>query len=73
LEQLGNLEDGQARVDAWPALMAHFIDQVLDNRELVLLHQRNHCALEQLQDNERHQAENELAELVRSAAHDLLD
>jgi AcrR family transcriptional regulator len=59
LEQLSNLEDGQARVDAWPALIDHLIDQVVDNRELVLLHQRNHRALEQLQDNERHQAENE--------------
>jgi AcrR family transcriptional regulator len=121
LERLNQLEDGQQRADAWPGLLDNFIEQVLDNRELVLLHQRNHGALDQLQYNERHQAENddieqqfrrilqspdiplerrvrmacsisavvgtlatgeavfgdvpmeELAELVRSAVHDLLD
>ena len=62
LDQLGGLEDGQARVDAWPALIDHFIDQVIDNRELVLLHQRNHRALEALTNNERHRAESGDAE-----------
>ncbi len=32
---------------------------MIDNRELVLLHQRNHRALEQLTDNDRHRAEND--------------
>lgn len=59
LEQLEQLEDGQARADAWPGLVDDFIDQVLENRELVLLHQRNHNALEELLNNERHQAEND--------------
>jgi AcrR family transcriptional regulator len=59
LEGLEGLEDGQAQVDAWPGLLDTFIDQVLDNRELVLLHQRNHRALEQLTNNERHEAEND--------------
>jgi AcrR family transcriptional regulator len=59
LERLGELEDGQPRADAWPGLIDDFIDQVLSNRELVLLHQRNHGAMEQLQYNERHQAEND--------------
>jgi AcrR family transcriptional regulator len=59
LEQLERLEDGQARADAWPGLVDRFIDQVLDNRELVLLHQRNYNALEELTNNERHQAEND--------------
>jgi AcrR family transcriptional regulator len=58
-DELDDLEDGQARADAWPRLIDNFIDQVMDNRELVLLHQRNHRALEQLHDNERHLAENE--------------
>jgi AcrR family transcriptional regulator len=58
LEQLGEL-DGPQRADAWPALLDDFIDQVLDNRELVLLHQRNHGALDALQYNERHQEEND--------------
>jgi AcrR family transcriptional regulator len=59
LEQLELLEDGQARADAWPGLVDRFIDQVLENRDLVLLHQRNHNALEELTNNERHQAEND--------------
>jgi len=59
LEQLDDLQDGQARVDAWPRIIDRFINQVIDNRELVLLHQRNHRALEQLTNNERHRAEND--------------
>ncbi len=59
LERLGDLEDGPERADAWPGLLDDFINQVVNNRELVLMHQRNHRALEQLQDNERHRAENE--------------
>lgn len=59
LEQLERLEDGQARADAWPGLVDQFIDQVLANPELVLLHQRNHNALEELINNQRHQAEND--------------
>jgi AcrR family transcriptional regulator len=59
LGQLEQLEDGQARADAWPGLIDHFIDQVAQNPELVLLHQRNHSALEALANNERHRAEND--------------
>jgi AcrR family transcriptional regulator len=59
LEQLELLEDGQQRADAWPGLVDHFIDQVLENRELVLLHQRNYNALQELTNNERHRAEND--------------
>src|SRR5580704_8878228 len=59
LEQLERLEDGQQRADAWPGLVDHFIDRVLENRELVLLHQRNYGALEELTNNERHRAEND--------------
>jgi hypothetical protein len=36
-----------------------FIDQVVEHRELVLLHQRNHNALAELTDNDRHRAEND--------------
>ncbi len=59
LEQLELLEDGEARADAWPGLVDRFIDQVLENRDLVLLHQRNINALEELTNNARHQAEND--------------
>ncbi len=59
LERLDDLENGQQRAAAWPGLLDDFIDEVVNNRELVLMHQRNHRALEQLQDNVRHRAENE--------------
>ncbi|HLH14978.1 MAG TPA: helix-turn-helix domain-containing protein [Solirubrobacteraceae bacterium] len=59
LERLDELEDEQARADAWPDIIDRFIDQVIENRELVLLHQRNYRALEHLSDNERHRAEND--------------
>jgi AcrR family transcriptional regulator len=59
LERLDELEDGRQRADAWPGLIDDFIDQVLNNRELVLLHQRNPGAMGQLKYNERHQAEND--------------
>jgi AcrR family transcriptional regulator len=58
-QRLESLNGGQERADAWPGLLDHFIDQVVDNPELFLFHQRNHRALEQIQDDERHQAENE--------------
>jgi AcrR family transcriptional regulator len=58
-QRLDSLNDGQARADAWPGLLDHLIEQIVDNPELFLFHQRNHRALEQIQDDERHQAENE--------------
>jgi AcrR family transcriptional regulator len=51
--------DERELVAAWPDLLDEFIEEVLAHRELFLLHQRNQSALEQLADDERHQAENE--------------
>jgi AcrR family transcriptional regulator len=66
-DRLGDLEHGEELAAAWPELLDHFIDQVIDNPELFLFHQRNHRALEQIQDDERHQAENEdLEQQMRS-------
>jgi AcrR family transcriptional regulator len=68
LEQLGDLDDGQQRVTAWPGLLDEFIDQIVKNRELFLLHQRNRNAFQALEHNDRHQAENEdLEQLLRNA------
>jgi AcrR family transcriptional regulator len=53
------LPEGQARADAWPDLVDRFIDEVVENRELVLLHQRNHNAFVELTNDERHQAAND--------------
>lgn len=59
LEELEGLTDGEQLVEAWPRLVDGFIDQVVENRELVLLHQRNQNAFQQLFEDERHEAENE--------------
>jgi AcrR family transcriptional regulator len=59
LDELDQYEDDRATIEAWPRLLDEFIDQVLANRELFLLHQRNQRAFEQLLDNERHRAEND--------------
>jgi AcrR family transcriptional regulator len=56
LDQLG--EDG-ASVELWPPLLDRFIDEVLANRDLFLLHQRNQNAFHEIVDDPRHQAENE--------------
>jgi AcrR family transcriptional regulator len=58
-DELESLHDGQQRADAWPHVLDHFIDQLIGNRDLLLLHVRNPNALDQLAHNERHQAENE--------------
>jgi AcrR family transcriptional regulator len=58
LERLDSLDELQL-VAAWPALLDEFIQQVLANRELFLLHQRNQRAFEEIADDERHRAENE--------------
>jgi AcrR family transcriptional regulator len=59
LARLDDLETPQERADIWPELLDVFIDRVAENRELILLHQRNAHALATLTDTERHRAENE--------------
>jgi len=59
LDELDRLGDEDALVTAWPLLLDQFIDQVLANQDLFLLHQRNQSAFEQLVSNERHQQEND--------------
>jgi AcrR family transcriptional regulator len=58
IDQLSAVEHGEATT-LWPVLMDELIDEVLANRALFFLHQRNQSAFEQIQDNERHRAENE--------------
>jgi AcrR family transcriptional regulator len=58
LDRLDGLDQRQV-VAAWPALVDRFIDDVLANQDLFLLHQRNQNAFAAIVDNERHQAENE--------------
>jgi AcrR family transcriptional regulator len=59
LDELEALPDGEARAKAWPRLLDEFITAVDSNRDLVLLHQRNQSALEDLHNSERHRAAND--------------
>lgn len=59
LDELETIETDGASVELWALLLDRFIDRVLANPELFLLHQRNQSAFEQLADNERHAAEND--------------
>jgi AcrR family transcriptional regulator len=58
LDELDRLDDSEI-VAAWPGLIERFIDDVIANPDLFLLHQRNQRAFESLASNERHNAENE--------------
>jgi len=66
LERLGQYDAASPDVDTWSVLIDHFIDQVLSNRKLFLLHERNFTALQALENTEHHEAEHEdLAEQLR--------
>ncbi len=57
LEQLEQLSDAGAGIEAWVAVLDEFVDRVLENRKLFLFHLRNDKALEQLQQTEHHETE----------------
>jgi AcrR family transcriptional regulator len=59
LDELEAVEDGPARVAAWPALLNRLIDGMLGNHALLLLHRRNISAIEALHNNERNRLENQ--------------
>ena len=59
LTELDGLTDGQAVVAAWPALVDRFIGDVLANRELFLVHQRNERAFREIAETDEHRAANE--------------
>jgi AcrR family transcriptional regulator len=47
-EALKTIGTGDASIDMWAALMDGLIEQIMKHRPLVLLHERNRAALEQL-------------------------
>lgn len=60
LDRLAELGDERDTYAAWPGLLDQFIDQVLANTDLFLLHQRNSQAFERMDHTDgRHQAEND--------------
>lgn len=48
LDELEAAPDGPARVEIWPRLANEMIDFMVENRELLLLHNRNRSAFESL-------------------------
>jgi AcrR family transcriptional regulator len=69
LQELTSLDTWQAKVDAWPRLINDLIAKFAGQPELILLHTRNPGALRQLEDNERHRAENVT---IQNSVRDLL-
>ncbi|HEX4019038.1 MAG TPA: helix-turn-helix domain-containing protein [Frankiaceae bacterium] len=66
LDRLGNLDAAADRGEAWSELLDQFIDQIVANRDLFLLHQRNHNAFEELDHSAHHHAEHEdLEQMLR--------
>jgi AcrR family transcriptional regulator len=57
VDELDRLYDPEHRLEAWDELLDRFVDKMLANRDLFLMHQRNQNALHEIGDNERHQAE----------------
>ena len=58
-ELMGELGNREQTAELWPELLDQFIDQLLHNREIFILHERNHNAFETLEHSERHQAEHD--------------
>jgi AcrR family transcriptional regulator len=59
IDALGKLHSDQQRADAWPEVLDGFMEQIMRNRDLFLLHVRNSRAFHVLADSEAHRAENE--------------
>jgi AcrR family transcriptional regulator len=57
IDEFDRLYDPQHRLEAWADLLDRFVDKMLANRDLFLLHQRNQNALYEMGDNQRHKAE----------------
>jgi AcrR family transcriptional regulator len=54
-DRMGDLANTSQTAELWPELLNHFIDQLLSNREIFILHERNRNAFETLERSERHQ------------------
>ncbi len=67
IDELEQIEDGPARVEAWPHLIDRMIEMMLSNRELVQMHRRNQSAFEALHANKLNRLEHENLE-ARSVA-----
>jgi AcrR family transcriptional regulator len=59
LARMGGHGEAASSIEIWMEVLDHFLDEVLHNRELFLLHLRNHNALEQLEQRNEHLTEHD--------------
>ncbi len=60
--RLGEPDTAQVGTEVWLAVLDDFIEQMLRNPKLFLMHQRNRNSFKELMDDERHTAENDRLE-----------
>lgn len=66
LDRLGSLDAGLETTQVWLDLLDQFIDSVVNNRELFILHERNRSAFETLEQSDFHAAEHDdLQQMLR--------
>jgi AcrR family transcriptional regulator len=66
LDRLGSLDPGLESTQVWLDLLDQFIDSVVNNRELFILHERNRSAFETLEQSDFHTAEHDdLQQMLR--------
>jgi AcrR family transcriptional regulator len=67
VDRLGDLDADKVDTTAWVQLLDELIDQVIANRDLFILMQRNHGAFEALEHSQHHDAEHaDLEQQLRS-------
>jgi AcrR family transcriptional regulator len=62
LEELAGLDGWEAKAAAWPRLLDEFIVKIADHRDLLLVHTTNPGPMRDLDNSERHKAENAVAQ-----------
>lgn len=58
-QALDELADGPVTLSAWESLLDSLLDEMLSQRPLILMHERNQAALERLHRNEDHDAQHD--------------
>lgn len=58
-QALDELADGPVSLDIWESLLDSVLDEMLSQRPLILMHERNQAVLERLHRNEDHDAQHE--------------
>lgn len=62
IEELGQVPAGP---ESWGRLLEHLVDEMLDNRKIFIMHERNHAALEHLHHEDHDDSHDDLQEQMR--------